>query len=145
MNEIAKMIYDRTAYAAEGYDDPLKIWIMLNEVSKAVEDCKKSLRDLAVSEAEKYGKRFEHNGYEFKIQETGTKYNFENCGDPVWQSYKQSALSVSEKVKERETFLKSLKKSVTIVNDETGEVSEIQPPVKTSTTNLVLTPIKQTA
>jgi hypothetical protein len=47
--------------------------------------------------------------------------------------------------KERETFLKAIHKPMPIVNDETGEVFTVNPPIKTSTTSLVLTPVKEQA
>jgi hypothetical protein len=50
-------------------------------------------------------------------------------------------VALKEKIKERETFLKSLKAPLEVVNTDTGETTTIVPPVKKSTSTFKFTAI----
>jgi hypothetical protein len=47
--------------------------------------------------------------------------------------------SIKEKLKERETFLKSIKEKIEIIDTETGELNVIYPSIKSSSTTLKVT------
>ncbi len=86
-------------------------------------------------ECEKFGKeKVVCYGASFQICETGVKYDFEACGDPVYDDLSQQKVVLEEKIKERTTFLKGVKGKMTIVDDATGEVVTLSAPVKTSST-----------
>lgn len=68
------------------------------------------------------------------MKETGTKWNYENCNDPVYRDLTEKSGAMKDMIKGREAFLKSLKESMTIVDDTTGEVVMVAPPMKTSKT-----------
>lgn len=118
--------------------DPLEMALYfkaMDEISKSVKD---TLTQMAVSEAEKYGKTFQFKGAEISIREMGTKYDFTDSGDIKLQSISDSINELSEKRKERENFLKTLKEPLVAVDDETGETYTMYPPKKSSTTGIAI-------
>ena len=61
---------------------------------------------------------------------TGVKYDYTNCNDTEWNSLSAQLEAIKEQMKVRETFLKTVTKPMTIVDEETGETNQIQPPIK---------------
>ena len=95
------------------------------------------IRDVVLEEAEKYGqKTFETNGAKYTIKEVGVKYDFNRCGDTQWERLDASIKSLTDKRKERETFLKTITPDVEVYNDEG---TKIEPPIKTSQTTVAIT------
>lgn len=88
------------------------------------------IKDCTMSEIEKYGKETSWNGAKLAIKEVGVKYDYTNCSDPIYKDLLQQKQLLDKKIKDREAFLKSLSERTTIVDDETGEVSTIIPPVR---------------
>lgn len=122
------------------YDqDPLKILRQFKYVQKVIDDIlqDKDIREHFVIEAEKFGaKSFDHLGVKFTICEVGTKYNFKDCGDPKWFDLTTELESLKDKIKARESFLKTLPDEGT-VDPDTGVF--INKATKTSTTNVNVT------
>lgn len=87
------------------------------------------------------GKTFStKHGVKFELFEAATKYDYESCGDPVWNRLSKDIELLKMKMKERESFLKSLKEEVTmnIMDPDTSEFHEnvkLYPPVKSSTSS----------
>lgn len=82
-------------------------------------------------------------GTKFELAETSTSYDFTACKDPEWNSMDKTMKALKEKIKERETFLKTIgNKGLSFVNEETGEVSKLFPPIKTSTSSYKQTLLK---
>jgi len=76
-------------------------------------------------------------GTKFSLAETGTKYDYSSCGDPLYDNLIAKKKVIDEEVKSRETFLKTIKDFmiVSIPDPETGELQEnitITAPIKTS-------------
>lgn len=77
-------------------------------------------------------------GNKFELMEAASKTDCSACGDPIWNDLNEQLEYYKTAVKERETFLKSLKSSIKldIINPRTGEFFEsveIFPPIKTTT------------
>jgi hypothetical protein len=91
--------------------DPLLILKQLKFIEKLVADLltDKELDDHFLNEAHKYGKEktIEHLDCKFTIQETGVKYDYDACGDPVWNDLNESIGKLKETMKEREKFLQN--------------------------------------
>lgn len=99
----------------------------------------KAYKTYLLDQAKTYGKeKFQAFNGEWKVGEFGTKYDYAKCGDNEWLALDAKFKEISEAKKEREKFLQSITKRTVIVNDETGETSEIYPPAKTSTTGVSL-------
>lgn len=134
----------------DGNMSAVEIAVML----KFVEETGKSLKelsddngkntfvDLVRQEIEKNaddGKTFNtKHGVKFELYEAATKFDYESCGDPVWNRLSKESELVKMKMKERESFLKTLKGSTTmnIMDPDTAEFHEnveLFPPAKSST------------
>ena len=92
----------------------------------------KELNEEAINERATHGKTAELFGRKLTQVEAGTKYDFKNCNYPP-------LIAAEEAVKTHKEFLKSTMKMdeiPTIINDDTGEILEINRPIKTSTTTI---------
>lgn len=124
----------------EGNVNPLQLQIQLTAMQKAMDSVKKKIADLVLTEAQKHGqKTFTIHSAQVEISELGTKYWFGDCNDPEWTKANEEELKWGDKRKERELFLKALKHSTTLLDEESGEVIKIHPPVKSSTTGIKVT------
>jgi hypothetical protein len=120
-----------------GEVNPLKVRVWIKTMEEILERVKKETADSQLREAEKYAeKSFQFAGATLTKSEHGTKYNYAVCGDTTWERLDVDAKTAISKRSMREEFLKSLKEPLTIVDEMTGEVVKINPPVKTSTTGL---------
>ena len=125
-----------------GYVSPLDVYLQLKNIEaifKGLTDTSdknkqsgvaKQFKESLLLEAEKNGKKFEFKNAECSIVEAGTKYDFSQCGDPVYFSLVEEMKQLDKKVKERENYLKSI--------TELGEVIFLFPPSKKSTTTFIV-------
>ena len=122
----------------EGLSDPLKVHLQV----KCMEDLIKQItshpdyKDLTLDEAAKYGKSFEHYNAKFEIKEMGVKYDYSNCGDPIYNQLANELAELEKKVKERQAFLKAVQPGTELLIED--EVIVLYPPVKTSTTSITV-------
>lgn len=125
----------------EGSIDPLQLLVKLKFAQSIIEDTIESIQPHCVDEASKYhkGEDIKLLGAELKVKEAGTKYDYSGCGDKVYEQYDLTIKQNKEAMKGRENFLKSLKKTETLVDEDTGEVYTIHPPVKKSSTIVQVT------
>jgi hypothetical protein len=134
----------------EGHMSALDVAIMLkfvDETGKQLkelsdDDGRNTFVDLVREEIERNsddGKSYtSKHGVKFELYEAATKFDYESCGDPVWNRLNKELEFLKVKLKERESFLKTLKESATlnIMDPDTSEYFEnvqIYPPTKTST------------
>lgn len=115
-----------------GDRDPLQFATLF----KALEECVKTLRtdeeirEAILTEANKYpGKTFELHSAKFTIRESVT---YDYSTDSTWNELNSKLNAIKAEMKDRETFLKSLKTPV--ADPETGEM--INPVSKSSTTSV---------
>jgi len=106
-----------TAKVNEGAENPLDAFIRLRNIEKALEIALDRLKPLALIEGEKLAKSGE-KVHGVHVSVVGGKRTFDYSNDKIWNE-------VKEKLKEREEFLKGLKKEMADV--DTGEI--ISPPV----------------
>ena len=122
----------------EGFTDPLKVHLQV----KCLEDIVKQLtthpeyKDLTLEEASKHGKSFELHNAKFEIKEAGVKYDYSNCGDPVYKALAEKLAELEKEIKDRQAFLKAVKPGTEILVED--EVVILYPPVKTSTTSITV-------
>lgn len=117
-----------------GATNPLEILVMLRAFEKVSERVIKEIMCNVLTEADKYpGQSFEYRGNKIEKAEVGVKYDYDACGDTVYEQ-RQSALKAAEAlVKERTDFLRALKQPMTVVDEDNGEVVTIRPPLKKAT------------
>lgn len=123
--------------------DPLNIHFQV----KCMEDVIKGLtsnkqyKDSVLEAAQKYGqKSFGYKHSKVEIKEVGTKYDFSQCADPVLESLYQKQAEINERLKARETMLKTLpEKGLILTDEESGETFTAYPPAKSSSTSVAIT------
>jgi malate/lactate dehydrogenase len=99
----------------------------LTKIEYLAKTTKDNLKKDALLEVEK------GNDYAFgvKLSTMGvTSYDYSKCGDKELEELEAKAKEYSEKITERKSFLKGLKSSITILNEETGETFKVFPPLK---------------
>jgi len=120
-----------------GNVNPIAVLIQIRAIAKASEIILKEINDNIMREADKYpGNEFEYAGNKLTKTEHGTRYSFENCGDPVYEQRAKIAKEATEQLKERENFLKAVKAPFSLLDEGTGEVAIITPPTKKSTSGV---------
>lgn len=123
--------------------NPLLIAEAISAMEAFVKEVKDSpeFKSYVREEAEKYPKGFvSPSGAKIELAETGTKYDYSQCGDKEWEMLDVEMKSLKEKIAEREKFLKNLPGAgIEQLNKETGEVTMIYPPSKTSTSSYKIT------
>lgn len=121
--------------AKNGHVNPLETFAKLKAINEMTAKAMDLIKPEAMTELDKYGKGGKDSDA-FKIETINrTGYDFSTCNDSVWNDLQSELIALAERIKKRETFLKSLTEPV--VNHETGEL--ITPPTTT-----VLTTIKTT-
>lgn len=131
---------DQLVFGLQAGDiEPLQFKIFLKGLEKVMENIKPVLDEMARSEAEKHGKSFEIMGAKVELREAGTRYDYSSCGYPKWERSAAELKAKQEEVKGHEKFLQSLKGSMTIADEDTGEIITIYPPVKKSTSTIQIT------
>lgn len=121
-----------------GNIDPLELALYFKSMEEIVKNVKTTLNEMAVEEAQKYGKSFQFKGAKIDVREMGTKYDYSECGDIHLQKISQEIDASNEKRKERENILKALKEPLIAIDDETGETFTMYPPKKSSTTGIAI-------
>lgn len=107
----------------------------------------KEFKKMVMDEVFKYGKEGYKTarGAKFGIMENaGTVYHYENCNDPILASLVERSKELLEYIKDRQEFLKTVPKEGMKIVDESGaipsgELIEVFPPYKTSTTTYKVT------
>jgi hypothetical protein len=124
----------------EGHVDTLTALARVEFMSQVIDAVKSKLRENATDEM------YLHNeaktgivrlGVTFKHKETGVRYDFSNT--PKWVEVKQMEDEVAEQRKTLENQLKTLSKATTILDEETGELNQLVPPIKSSKTSVEIT------
>ncbi len=109
--QVASFVYElKTAILKS--KNPLEEFVKLKYAEKTFEEILKDaeiekavLEEFHLYEAEKI---VEVLGAKLNISETGTKYDYGDCGDVVWNDLDKQIKELTEKKKARETFLKVL-------------------------------------
>lgn len=127
-----------TTQIEEGYTNPLEFTVRAKMLIEALQKTLDNTKELAMTEQMKYGKRAELFGAEVSQMESGVRYDFSDCNDPVYFELKALLEESKAKLSEREKFLKSLPHEIPFVTED-GEIVAIKPPIKLSTTTLRVT------
>lgn len=124
--------------AQDGNVDTLSALAHLEFMSQVIEMAKDELRQRAVNELDAYGAEAKigvvKHGVTFKHKEAGVRYSYDNT--PAWAEVRLREDAVVAERKELEERLKILKSKQTILDENTGELIELYPPIKTSKTTV---------
>lgn len=132
VNEIETLVNNGNMNAAE-------ILVRMKFLEEVFEAARQKLHDTVRAEVELFGKSdtLKIQGAKIEPVETSVKYDYSN--DATWSEINSRCEVVNDERKEREKFLKTLTKKVITVNEETGETSEVLPPIRTSKSSFKIT------
>lgn len=124
-----------------GTIDPKKLHLQvkgMEEIVKLILD-NKEYKGILLDDATKYGNSFSYLNAEWNVKETGVSYDYSACNDPILTNIQQQIAELELRLKDRQTFLKSVSRDgATLVDEETGEVFHVKPPIKKSTTSVTV-------
>ncbi|MAB40607.1 MAG: hypothetical protein CL525_16115 [Aequorivita sp.] len=136
--EIEKLSSMIAAGVKAGIQEPLDLVVKIEFLKKALDQAKKEILDDCIDEASKYEKDGASiRGVKIQVKEAGVKYNYSNT--ELWNETNREIEDNKQVLKDLETRLKTVKGTETIVQPETGEVIELNQPVKTSKTTIAIT------
>lgn len=136
-------VMDLVSRLESGAVDPLTIHLQ----AKSMEDVVKLLnantryKTAVLEAAQAYGqKSFQFHNAKVEIKETGVKYDYSKCEDPVLNDLLARQAELDDQLKNRQELLKTVsEKGLVITDPETGETYTVYPPAKSSSTNVAIT------
>jgi hypothetical protein len=125
----------------DGHVDTLTALARLEFLSQIIDQVKTNYRNAAVDELELYGPEAKTGvnrfGVTFKQKETAVKYDFSQTA--TWNEMESEMESIKAAQKALETQLKGLTKPMSILDESTGEITVMNPPIKSSKTTVEIT------
>lgn len=104
---------------------------MLDEVEKGI-------KQYVMNELDTFERNeVERHSSTVKVVESAPKYDYSESS--IWEKQKAIVDKETEKLKDIEKFLKSLKEKKSMLDEETGEVVECYPPSRSSSSTLRVT------
>ena len=126
----------------EGEVNPIETYIKARsmlEALKIVTDDDR-IKDLVITEVEKYGNKAEYNSANLQVKDVGVKYDYSVCNDQIYTDLLYMLNDIKEQIKIREKFLSKIPlEGTTIVYEQTGEVRTIYPPIKQGSQGITIT------
>lgn len=120
-----------------GHANPLKIRVWCKAMEISIERIIKETIAEQLTAAEKFNEtKFNYSGAEITKGDIYTAYDYSTCHDPIHARLKKTSDEAKQQLSDRESFLKTIKQPITIVDEATGEVSTLSPPLKKSTAGL---------
>lgn len=141
-SNIGRYAEDMVQDILDGNYDPIKAVVNIKSIyesfGKFLKD--KRITDLVVREIEKYGKECTVNGVTLRLGNTGVKYDYTICGDPIYNDLKHQIDDLTGRIKEREKFLAGIPYGgIELTNPETGEIVHVVGPSKKCNESYTLT------
>ena len=116
-----------------GEANPLEVLVMLRSLEAVSEMVREEIEDNILNEAEKHSeKKFNAFGAIIERADVGVKYNYATSKDTIYERLQVDADTAKRKLDERTAFLRQLKDPMTVVDEMTGEIVTITPPLKKS-------------
>ncbi len=130
---IADHAKDIISHVEKGNVTALDAATNLAYIAEVCKQAREGIKEYAYDETGKWNglERVEVNGATVSRMNS-VKYDYSNCNDVEWNEYQRQMEVLKEKISQRETFLKTLHNTLTIADEETGEMITLNPPVKQS-------------
>ena len=116
-----------------GDTDPLELEIGIKGVEEAIKTIRKDpeVRGAVMNALSLYNeKTVQLQGAMVTKKNTAAQYDYSVCGDPEYNRMAEQMMQLKDSMKERQNFLQTLKRMTAVVDQDTGEVVEINPPAK---------------
>ncbi len=115
----------------EGETDPLKLRVFFKHLERMISIVSEACEEEILREAEKYGTKFQLMDADIQIKVNGSRFAYDQTGDPVIQELQGELEELQRKIKAREKFLQAIpEEGLESVDDRTGELTRIFPPYK---------------
>lgn len=135
---VSTIVAHYTDTLKDGHVNVLEALAQLEFLSQVIEKLKATARELSVDEIARYGNEAKTgvvmHGVTLKLKEAGTKYTYNH--NQLWNTIKEKEDGIAQQRKDLEAMLKTITKPTTFVNQDTGEVHDLRPALKTSTTTI---------
>lgn len=122
----------------DGNVSPINAYVQLKGIADALTAAIKdpALVESVLTERMKWGKETPvFHGAIVAISEGGVKYDFDVCGDSVYNDLAKQKEELEKKIKERQKFFMGLpEEGATIADQNTGEMCSVKRPAKTFST-----------
>ena len=120
-----------------GEVEPLEFAAQVSALEQLFKSLKSDhlIKDVILDEAEKYGKSFEKGNAKYQIKEVGVSFDYNNCMDVEYEQLDAQIKSLTEKRKERESFLKTITPDIEVYG---SDGTKLNPAIKRSTTQVVI-------
>lgn len=125
---------------ANGELSPLKAHLQVKAMEDIIDQITKdkTYKDMLLDEAAKYGKSFEFGNGKFSTKETGVRYAYDQCNDPILAELYAANDELLEKIKARQKFLQTVPTEGMDIRVG-DELVTVYPPAKSSTTSVTVT------
>ena len=125
---------------ANGELSPLKAHLQVKAMEDIIDQITKdkTYKDMLLDESAKYGKSFEFGNGKFSTKETGVRYMYDQCNDPVLAELYAANDELLEKIKLRQKFLQTVPAEGMDIRVG-DELVTVYPPAKSSTTSVTVT------
>jgi len=125
----------------EGNTDPLKAEAQITNIESVCKAYRadKRIKEAVLNEAERYSRKELENLFnaKFQIKEVGVKYDYSECGLKKYNDLCHEIETLNEIKKSFENIMKMHYNTWIFTDPETGECYEVEPPSRTSTTQVV--------
>lgn len=120
-----------------GEVNPLHVRIWIKTMEEIIDRVKKETGANQLREAEKWAEsKFEYLGATIEKADVYTEYDYSVCSDPAFELLEVAFNTAKQTLDDRKKFLRTLKAPMVIVDEVTGEIITIKPPLKKSTPGL---------
>jgi len=139
INEFAKNSID-SVFMNGNIIEAMESLAIMDYLIKQIRD-HPDFKEYALQELSKYGKNYiSANGTKIEQIESGIKYDYSKCGDPILQFLEHELSILESSIKERKEFLKKVPKTgMDNLDSLSGEINRIYPPSKSSTSTYKVT------
>lgn len=140
--DFADLIVEHTIL--DGNEDPLRVYVEAHRLEKMFAEIKDRVKPQAIEQMDKYPEKIvKEFGAEITVQDAGVKWDYSQCNHPEMILAESRIKEFTARQKDCGKFLQSLKKSLEIIDPETGECYTVNPPSRTATPTIKVT-LKQT-
>ena len=123
----------------DGYLDALEVLISAKKMQEFGKQLEEVSRPIAEDKTRlQKGEVYKTQSVEVVEKTIGSKTDYSNCNDEVWEKLQQDLSDLKEAIKQRENFLNALTTQTTIVTND-GEIVTLNPPIKSGRIGLSLT------
>ena len=135
-SEIERITNEIVLPVLNGYTPVEKTFTALIALQKSIDDAVDRLKPTALEWMKQYpkGQQPVALGVTFELAEAGVKYDYSSCNHPEYNRLKDEVAPKLQRMKELEDMLRKLKAMEVIVDKITGDIVEVNPPQKKSTT-----------